>query len=258
MNPQSPYGPQSVQPQGMPPQGPQQFPAGPPGQYSQMGLPASRQKTQRPWLLIGPLIASVILLLTVSGVLVWALGERQDYKDNSDQKSAAAVEAATKATEEKKETEFLEREKSPFRVYKGPSTFGSAEITYPKTWSAHVIENASGTTPISGFFHPNFVPGERSGAAYALRLEVVEQSYDQVLKTYESNARRGVVRINPYKPPKVPSALGSRIDGEIQRGLNGSTILLPLRDKTIKLSVQSQDFMKDFNDIILANFVFAP
>jgi hypothetical protein len=52
--------------------------------------------------------------------------------------------------------------------------------------------------------------------------------------------------------------VGSRIDGEINLGQKDSMILLPVRDKTIKISTESQEFMGDFNDIVLANLKFVP
>jgi len=35
-------------------------------------------------------------------------------------------------------------------------------------------------------------------------------------------------------------------------------ILLPLRDKTLKISTESQQFVGDFDNIILANLKFVP
>lgn len=224
------------------------------------GLPVSQNSKKRglPWRWMIPIVVLTLLLLGTIGLAFQLFNEKEDYKNNSDQKVAAAVDQAKEEASKVKEAEFIEREKQPYKVYKGPATFGSLSITYPKSWSAMVDEAGSGNKPVHGLFHPNFVPGEKSKTAYALRVEVLEQEYDELLKLYDSGVRTNKVKVSAYKAPKVPSVLGSRIDGEIARGLNGSVILLPIRDKTIKLSVESQSFMKDFNDIILANFVFVP
>lgn len=229
-----------------------------PQPYPQTGQLVPRQKDGPHWALIIPLILFVLLFLGAAGFGFWAFAERADYKNNVDQKVAAAVKTAEENKAAEKEKEFLEREKTPYKVYKGPATFGSVEVTYPKTWAASVDETGKGGSPISGYFHPNFVPGERSGTAFGLRLEVLEQSYDQLLSQYENEAKQGKVRISPYKAPKVAEVLGARVDGEIERGLNGSTVMFPIRDKTIKISTQSPQFVADFDSIILAQLIFSP
>lgn len=268
MNPESPLGgqqpvnpaqqPMQPLPQAVPPQ-PMQPGVQP--QQPQPGYPLfepNKPKKAIPWLFVIPIVVLTLSLIALAVVTLQVFKQKEDYKLNSDQKVSAAVEAAKQETEKIKEAEFLEREKSPNKVYKGPAAFGSLSITYPKSWAAAVDETGASSAPVNGYFHPNFVPGVGSGTAFALRIQVVEQAYDQVLRQYASKAKQGKVRVSAYKAPKVPAILGSRIDGEIDKGLDGSVILLPLRDKTIKLSAESQSFMKDFNNIVLANFVFVP
>lgn len=245
-----------IQPVSVPGQPPVQ-PVGTPGPSPQF-TSASGEKKQKPWVLIGLLSFFVMAFLGSSGFAFWAYAEMNDYKNNVEEKVAAAVGDAVKQTEETKEKEFLERSKSPHKIYRGPGDFGSIEITYPKTWSAAITEG-DGSTAVNGFFHPDFVPGPRSETAFALRLEVLEQPYDRVLGSYESNAKKGSVKISPYKAKRVPQILGSRIDGEIVRGFQGSAVLLPLRDKTIRIStLASASFGDDFNKVVLEKLIFVP
>jgi len=186
---------------------------------------------------------------------------RQDYKDNSDKKVSAAVEIAKKQTETAKDNEFVEKEKNPLRHYTGPSAYGSVDVQYPKTWSAYVTESTNGATPIIGYFHPSFVPSIVTGQAsnsFALRLEVVNTSYDQALRQFESFVKQGKIKVTPYKAPKVPNVLGARLDGEIVTGKQGSMVLIPLRDKTLKIWTEANNFKGDFDNIIMANIVFVP
>lgn len=244
----------------MPPQNQQpNQPATPyPTQPSTVPIVQSKKEGPPKILIIAPI---VILTLLFIGALIfgfWAYGERNDYRDNVQSKVGEAVETANEELREDLESEFLEREKSPFRIYNGPGEFGSVRISYPKTWSAAVDERGSGGTPVEGVFHPNVVPGERSDTAVALKFEVIEQSYDRVLRSYESDARRGRVRISPYNAPEMPGILGARIDGEIERNFQGSAVVFPLRDKTLRFSTLSPQFVPDFNNIILANLEFTP
>ena len=208
--------------------------------------------------LLVPLILSVFLLIVSIGFGFWAFMGRQDYKNNSDQKSAEAVERAEAALSEKKEAEFVEREKEPLKEYKGPATFGSLFIKYPKTWGAFITQEDNSSTPIDGYMHPNFVPGMQSGTAFALHFQVTNVSYDQELKKYESAVKLGDAQVTPTTAPKVPDVAGVRITGEIETGKKGTLVMFPLRDKTLIIATESEQFNQDFNNIILANLTFVP
>lgn len=263
MNPQNPIQqPQMGPSQAMPPN-PGLPPAGTPMQpqqplYPQMNISASEQKKHHSWGLIITLIVFILGFLGSSGFAFWAYGKMQDYKNNVDKKVSIAVEDAVKTTEETKEKEFEERSKSPNKKYKGPATFGALEIIYPKTWSATVNEGDS-NVPVDGYFHPDFVPGPRSGTAFALKVEVRNKPYDKVLEEYDNEAKKGSVKVSPYKAPRVQSVLGARVDGEVEKGMIGSIVILPLRDKTIRITTLSyQSYGKDFDNVVLKNLIFTP
>ncbi len=220
--------------------------------------PPPPPKPHKPWALIIPLVFFVILFLATAGIASQIAAQRDDYKNNVKQKVAVAVTAAKQETEKKDEVAFLEREKSPYRTYEGPSAFGSINIQYPKTWSAAVSEVDKGSEPVNGFFHPSVVPDPKSGTGFALHLEVVTTSYDRALNSFQSAVKRGEVRISPYIAPKVPGVLGARVDGAVVKDHQGSMVLFPLRDKTIRLTTLSPQFVPDFNNIILENLVFTP
>lgn len=219
---------------------------------------AASQLKHHSWGLILCLVLFILLFFGAGGAAIWAYMGMQDYKTNSDQKSQKAVAVALKDEDIKKDAEFHEKEKSPYKEYKAPSTFASVDIIYPKTWSAFVTESEKSILPVDGYFHPLFVPGIQSGTDFALRLQVTNQSYDQELKQFEVKVKSGKVKVSPYKAPKVPGVLGSRIDGEINNGQQDSMVLFPVRDKTLKISTESQQFLDDFNNIILANLNFVP
>lgn len=240
----------------------QPYQSGPPPGYApqpmQMPQTAAQLKPRKP---VGLIIVVIllILLLFASGAYGYSMmSSRNDYRDNVQEKIDAAVAVAIDEREKELSIEFAEREKTPLVNYTGPSEFGTVSIDYPKTWSAYVDESKSGSTPVDGYFHPSFVPGTNSGTSFALRLEVLEKTYDKELSQYASGVKRGEVRVAPIKLEKVPSVAGSRIDGEVERDKQGSVVLFPLRDKTIKISVLTDTFVDDFNNIILKNMSFQP
>lgn len=198
---------------------------------------------------------TVFLFLLAAGFALWALGQRNDFKNNSDKKVTAAVTNAVNETEARKEAEYVEREKDPLVEYTGPAAFGSVKVKYPKTWSAFITENDKNATPINGYFHPDFVPGLQSGVSIALHLEVIDSDYTKELGKFDGSSKSGKVKVIPLTHQGVT---GARIDGEVVPGKKGSIVLLPLRDKTLKLTAETEKFIGDFNDIILKNLTFSP
>jgi hypothetical protein len=200
------------------------------------------------------LIFSVILLFSAVGFGAWAYSSQQDYKKNSDEKSAKAVAIAVKKTQTEKDNEFLEREKQPLRDYKGLAGLGSISFKYPKTWSATSKDSDS---ELSLIMHPLIV-STNDKSLYALRVEVINQSYDNLIKQQDANVKKGVVSARPYALPKLPNVVGIRFDGAVSKDKNGSVILLPMRDKTLRISTESQEFKPDFDKIILPEFSYSP
>lgn len=228
-----------------------------PMQYG--GVPVGQPKKGMNILLL-PLVIAVIFLFGSLGFGMWAFMGMQDYKNNVQPKIDQAVEIAKQETATAKDKEFVEKEKLPTKTYTAGQTAGNLSITYPKTWSAYVTESDKGGNIVNGYFHPNYVPAANSGTDFALRVEVISQSYDQIIKQYEGKVKTGKVKISAYKAPKMTEGqVGVRIDGEINVGQQDSMVVFPLRDKTIRVSTESvQTFVGDFNNIVLANLTFTP
>src|SRR5471030_1451582 len=93
--------------------------------------------------LLIPLILAILLLIGAGAFGAWAFSSRQDYKNNTDQKVAAAVTVAEQKTTETDTAQAAEAAKQPLKPYNGPEAYGSVVIKYPKTWSAYVDETGS-------------------------------------------------------------------------------------------------------------------
>lgn len=210
-------------------------------------------------------IVTSVLLVAVSIFAVWAFMGRQDYKNNSDQKANAAVSAAKEAQAKQLQQQFAEENKNPNRTYQGSSTYGSISFKYPKTWSAYVDETNS-NEPINGYFYPDRIPGLNSGTAYALRVELVDTGYAQTLQQYSALVKQGKLKAAAYVPPKMVGKPnlhpGTRFDGAVNQNQNGvqqgAMIVIQVRDKTLKISTQSPQFLADFNKTVLPNLTFVP
>jgi len=216
-----------------------------------------------------PLIAAIILgvLLVVS--LIWGYGayqNGQDYKNNSDAKSATAVAAAEKVQAAKLQAQFDEASKSPLKTYTGPTTYGSISFSYPKSWSAYVDET-SADEPLNAYFFPGQVPGTTSNTAFALRVELVSDAYADVLQQFDSQVTAGTVTAAAYVPPKMKSVanvqVGTMFTGGINQNQDGSyqqgqMVVIKVRDKTLKIYTESNDYAADFTNTVLSSLTFIP
>lgn len=210
-------------------------------------------------ILLMPLILVAVLFVAATGFGIWAFGSRTDYKNNSDQKVAAGVDEAIKATEAADAVKYAEEAKKPYDTYIGPAAFGNITVSYPKTWSAYVVEAESGGSPVNAYFNPKFVPSAADrDSTFALRVELVSQSYDKVVQSFSSQIKTNKVTVEPYKLAKVPSVVGSRIEGQITSTKQGSMVIVPLRNMTLKIWTESNDFKADLDTHVLPNLSFVP
>jgi hypothetical protein len=210
-------------------------------------------------ILLIPLIMLALFFVGAAGFGVWAFQSRQDYKNNTNQKIDAAVTVAKQQESTLKDKVFAEKEKSPLKSYNGPSAYGSIAVQFPKTWSAYISDDSNNDPYIDGYFYPGVVPTiTNEKAVFSLRIQVVQQSYSDVLTNFQSEVDEGKVQVSPYKLPKVPSVVGSRLEGQIDNDKIGTMILLPMRDKTLKVWTNAVQYRDDLNTYILPNLTFSP
>ncbi len=209
--------------------------------------------------LLLPCIVIALLFIVSASFGFWAYAGRQDYKLNSDAKVASAVTVARQAESTAKDRQFAEIEKQPLRNYNGPQAFGSLVVAYPKTWSAYVDDSGSGNATVDGFFYPGTVPAlTAQNSSFALRVQVLAQSYSSIVTSVRDAQETSKAIVTPFALAKVPSVVGVRVDGNFKEQKVGSMVILPLRDKTIEISTESNDFLNDFNKNILPNLTFVP
>lgn len=290
MNPNQPYNPlgqnqgaqdlnaaQSPQPQVPQQQGSQFFPSNPAAlqaEQQQQALasnPAVQQVVSNStfgehkpvkWIVATTLLA--ILLVSAAGFAYWAFSERQTYKNDSDKLVATAVAKAEKDTTEKNNKKFAEELKNPLKTYTGPASYGSISIQYPKTWSGYVSTGNTSGAVLEGYFNPDVVPtvtpvsSGQPRAPIALKVQVLSQTYDQVVNTQKSFVDSGKLAAVPYALPKMANQVGTKFVGAISPEVNGTQIVLPLRDKTLVITTESDQFLADIEKHILPNFTFVP
>lgn len=206
----------------------------------------------------------IILLVSTAGFAYWAFSERQTYKNDSDKLVAAAVSKAEKETTDKNNKKFAEEQKNPLTNYTGPSEYGSIRVDYPKTWSGYVTETGGGSGAVfNAYFHPKIVPdvanrNKKDKASVALQVQVVDRPYDKAVAERESFTKTGKLSAVPYTLKKNPDNVGTLFTGELDSGLRGREIVLPLRDKAIVVTMETDDYLSDLENYILPNLSFVP
>lgn len=208
------------------------------------------------------LIFCIIFLIAALGFGTWAFMGRQDYRNNVNTKISTAVTVAKQQEGTSKDKAFAEKEKSPYRTYAGPGAYGSLNLIFPKTWSGVVDDTgSSGQTLVDGYFYPNIVPSiTNQSSTFALRIQVVNQTYSQVLQSLSSlqQNKEKPTAVTPYALPKLPKVVGVQVSGTLPNQKTGLMVVLPLRSQTLELWTEGNTYANDFNNIILPNFSFSP
>ncbi len=206
----------------------------------------------------------VLLLIAALGFGGWAFSKMNNYKTNSDKISAAAVDAAKKVQAAQLQAQFDQQSKLPYKSFTGSATYGSINFNYPKSWSAYV-DTTNTSEPINAYFYPGEVPGTQGKTAYALRLELLTADYAQTVQQLSSGIQQGTITAKAYTPPKLNGVAnvqpGTLFTGQVNQQdntQNGIMLVIKVRDKTLEISTQSNDYAADFNSTILPSLNFAP
>jgi len=208
---------------------------------------------------VSVLVLETLLLVVLVVFGLWAYSSRQHYKNNVDQQISTAVSAAVLKTQATDANNYAQQSKSPLVTYVGPQAYGSITVQYPKTWSAYVDQTGEGGGLVNGFFNPGFVPAiEAETSVFALRVEVLQQPYNQSLAQFNSDAMNGTGTVAAYALPKLPNVVGIEVKGNIGNEQTGIMVVLPLRNNTLEIWTSAPQYESDFNTYILPNFSFSP
>jgi multidrug efflux pump subunit AcrA (membrane-fusion protein) len=209
--------------------------------------------------LLIPVILLALLFIGTAAFGFWAFSSRQNYKNNANQMATTAVNSAVQQTESNDSAKYAQESKYPLQTFTGPSSFASISFKYPKTWSAYVVQESSSSTPINGYFYPGIVPDVTNPSnAYALRVQLLEESYSDVLQQYAGQVNSGALTDAQYTAPKLPNVIGSKLQGQISSDKRGTMVILPVLNMTLEIWTESSQFQSDFANSVLSNLTFQP
>ena len=189
----------------------------------------------------------VILAISSIGLAVWGFINYNEEKNTVNEQVKAAELNKEKEVSEKLNTEFLEKEKLPTLTFAGPEDYGSLTFKYPKIWSVYVEKDANNGGSFQAYLHPYVIPPVSAEEKFALRVLIEENSYDSVVKSYESNVKSGKLKASPVT---VDGVTGLRLDGNFSTDIRGSAVIFKLRDKTVTIRTDADTFGNDFSTLV--------
>ena len=192
-------------------------------------------------------IVLTVLLAGAGSFGIWAYLQYQEAKTDIDGKIELAANNARKEQVEADEAKFIEREKEPNRQFVGPSDYGRVTFQYPKTWSVYEARDAASGGNYEAYLNPIIVPQLSSSRQVALRVTIVDQGYDAVLRQYQTIVKRGDLKSTGIT---VGEYSGTRLDGSFSKDIRGAAVIFKIRDKTLTIRTDANTFIKDFDALV--------
>ena len=200
-----------------------------------------------------PLIMSVILVLVLGFTTFKYYNDYTKQKTEVDAITAKAVSEAEAALTERLNVQHQEELKNPLETYTASSEANAIAVTYPRTWSSHVVTKSTGNLVLDGYFHPGTVPDTKGDDKFALRMTLERADYAKEVEDYQRDVEKGDIKAQAITVNKVK---GIRLTGILDRDTNGVMVILPVRDKVLKIWTEANVYADDFNKIIIKNLSF--
>ncbi|MBQ3306505.1 hypothetical protein IJH02_03705 [Candidatus Saccharibacteria bacterium] len=207
---------------------------------------------RRPLTFIVIIVIVSLIAVTFVGLFIWMASQYSSVSSDVNGQIKEAVAVAVNENTEKLESDFAEREKSPYKTFSGPADYGELSFKYPKTWSVYIAKDTSASSSSGDFeayLNPDVVQPISNETINALRVTIKNSSYDTVAKQYESQIKSGKLTTTVYK---VNGENANVYTGELQGSnkLQGIFAILKIRDKTAVIQTDAMVFEKDFYNVL--------
>ena len=196
---------------------------------------------------IAIIVVVSVLMVVFGGLAIWAYSNYQSASNDVEGQKSRAVAEAQKKQIEQDEEKFAQREKEPNRDFVGPDDYGRLTFKYPKTWSAYEAKDIARGGNYEAYLNPVVVPPVTQTQQFGLRVLIENKDYDTVVAQYESLIKKGDLRSGATS---AHGNTGVRLDGNFTKDIRGSAVIYKLRDKTVTLRTDADNFKPDFEKII--------
>lgn len=196
------------------------------------------------------------IVVIVLGVLMLIFAVMAGTLFGTSARAVATLEAAKKKANDKghsdqkqaDEENYKKQNESPFRSYTAPEIYGGFEIKFPKNWNGYVIESPNAQQQINLTVNPDFVKQiVGSDNVYGLHVILAKLSYDQTLKQHQDDVKQRKLKQNSVT---VSGITGTRYEGKFDERHDGSTVVIPVRDKTIIISTDDKKYLPEYNQVL--------
>ncbi len=145
----------------------------------------------------------------------------------------------------------IKANQEPYRTYTAEPVNGGFQLQIPKNWSLYAGNNTSPQIQLNLAANPHVVVvnGEQSGNnAYGFHLQLRKASATSINKGFGASLKK---KILTSKGVTVSGIAGTRYEGVIdQQRHNGVVVVLPVRDKTLVISVENPQYLNEFEKIL--------
>lgn len=200
-------------------------------------------KTSKP---IFTIIVTIVCVL-LAAFSVWAFLSYRDQKQTVDQQVADAVTIAKKEQADADAQTITDYENALVNVFVGPEDYGSVTFNYPRIWSIYVAKDASDGGDYEAYFYPKSVPMVSKTQQFALRMIIVDKSYDSVISDYASDVKKGDLTSSSIT---IDGVTGTRLDGTFSDDIRGVAVIFKIRDKTLTIRTDADTFKDQFESLI--------
>lgn len=191
------------------------------------------------------IIAAVAIVFAVLYFMRW-----NDLNTNYTAEKDRAVAEAVKEQRDADDEALKERLKADKESFVGPDDFGRISFNYPKIWSVYNNEDGLENSDYSSYFAPAPVPSlNDQSARYAIRFQILNQSYDNVANNYSSAVQEGELTAENFQADSG-KITGTKYTGTLEEGIEGIMVLAKVNDKTLILRTDSLEYTDDFNKIL--------
>ena len=190
-----------------------------------------------------------LVAVTFIGLFIWMYSQWSEAQTDVDSQINTAVATAVNDKAEELENQFIEREKTPYRVFTGPADYGELTFEYPKTWSVYEAQSATNGGNFEAYFNPDRVYEVGSTTINALRVIIEDQAYDTAISQYDKLAADGKisVAVRPIGGENANVYTGE-LPGTDQ--FQGIVAAFKIRDKTVLIQTDALLFADDYYKIL--------
>lgn len=194
-------------------------------------------------------IVGGLIAVTFIGLFVWMYGQWNEAQTEVDNKIDVAVATAVNEKTEELENQFIEREKTPYRVFTGPADYGELTLEYPKTWSVYEAASATNGGDFEAYFNPDRVYVVSSSTINSLVVSIKDEAFDTFITKYDGLVKNGKMTVS-VRP--IGGENANVYTGELPNTdrFQGIVAILKLRDKTALIQTDAMVFADDYYKVL--------